>query len=133
MILNENKRVEFRKRRFRNDIKHIVMYVTVPVRAMVGYFEVRKISEMSIHELWHKYGSIGGINKEDFNSYYDSCDKGVAIEVGKVIEFEHPVPLSDLTFGLFPPQSFIYLTLNKFHAIKKIAHNKKDNSIKRIA
>jgi len=109
LILGKKKRVEFRKRRFQEKVTHIIMYATVPIQAVVGFFEVHGICELPVQDLWDKYHATAGIDKEGFFSYFASYELGVAIEVGKVVKLRHPIPLSEVSASISPPQSFIYL------------------------
>lgn len=108
-ILRGEKRVEFRKTRFRTDVSHIVMYASSPVQKIVGYFEVLHIDEDSPDQLWCRYHTVGGISQKDFQAYYGSSARGVAIGIRRVWTLPNPVPLTVLGKSLSPPQSFVYL------------------------
>jgi predicted transcriptional regulator len=118
LILGKKKRVEFRKRRFQEKVTHIIMYATVPIQAIVGFFEVHGILELPVQDLWDKYHATAGIDEEGFFSYFGSSKLGVAIEVGKVIRLEHPIPLSRVGKSISPPQSFIYLPIEVVGVLK---------------
>jgi predicted transcriptional regulator len=68
LILNGNKKVEFRKIRFSMNISYVVIYATLPIKKIVGYFEVKNINTASPDELWRSYENIAGIEKERFGS-----------------------------------------------------------------
>jgi len=108
-IFSGEKRVEFRKVRFRSDVGRVVVYVTTPVQRVVGYFEVARTIEAAPRTLWTKYRSCGGIGKQAFDEYYAGRDQGVAIEVGNVWRLRVPIALGRLRRGLVPPQGYTYL------------------------
>ena len=55
LIMGGKKKVEFRKVKFRNDLSHVVMYISNPIRKVLGYFEVSHVDEDSPKELWARW------------------------------------------------------------------------------
>lgn len=117
-IMKGQKKVEFRKIRFRNEVSHVVLYATSPIRKIIGYFEVSYIDEDSPDELWSRYNGAGGIIYEEFEDYYSSSARGIAIGVGEVYALRTPISLSNLTKSLTAPQNFVYLTNNELETIR---------------
>ena len=113
-ILGGLKRVEFRKRVFRRDVSHVVVYSSSPVKQVVGFFEILGIDVDSPEHLWRRYSREGWIEKEDYDRYYSRTARGVAIQVGKVHVFQTPFPLDELQADLRPPQSYAYLSQRIF-------------------
>lgn len=114
LILAGQKKVEFRKTRFARNVSHVIIYATFPVQLVVGFFEVKGITEATPDEVWHRYHSVGGVDRMFYNAYYQSKQYAIAIEVGSVEVLESPVPLEQLDI-LSPPQSYRYVapeTLN---------------------
>ena len=109
LIFLRQKRVEFRKVRFRRNVSHILIYASRPVMRIVGVAEIRHMEEGNPEDLWRRYSTVGGISREDFLSYYSSTSYGVAIGIGEVHRFAVPLRLSDLDGNLRAPQSYIYL------------------------
>ena len=87
-IMKGEKRVEFRKIRFREKVSHMVVYASKPIQMVLGYFQVSHIIEDTPEYLWSRYRSIGGLSYEEFRDYYGDSDSGVAIEVGSVWQFQ---------------------------------------------
>jgi predicted transcriptional regulator len=112
------KKVEFRRRRFKGSISHIVVYSTKPIQKIVGYFNVARIEEAEPDELWEKYNNIGGIEKQEFTEYFKYCETGIAIRIGSVSKLEEPLNLIQIDKGIKPPQNFIYLSEDKFRRIR---------------
>ncbi|MEE2570443.1 hypothetical protein V1638_13710 [Pseudarthrobacter sp. J64] len=109
-ILSGEKVVEFRKRPVADDVSHVLIYATMPVGSLVGWFAVRGQKTMSPKELWSTFRAVGGISKCRFFEYYDQREQGTGILVDSAARFPRPVPLSELGTSLRPPQSFQYLT-----------------------
>ena len=113
------KRVEFRKVRFRSEISHIVVYASSPLQRIVGYFEVSHVDVDSPSVLWARYSAVAGIPQSEFQAYYGSYDRGVAVGVGKVSALRNPVPLTTLGESIVAPQSFMYITPEAFEIIRR--------------
>lgn len=109
-IISGEKKVEFRKVRFRKEVSHVIIYASSPVKKILGYFEVSYIDEDTPEKLWSRYKDVGGIVYEEFKDYYSTTEKGVVIGVGKVCTLESPLPLSVINQSLTAPQSFFYLS-----------------------
>lgn len=119
LIMKGKKRVEFRKSKFRQEISHVVVYATSPVKRILGYFEVSHIFEGSPQELWDRYGEIGGASRSEFHDYFDSAERGVAIGIAKLRVMRKPMPISALGNSASPPQSFMYLSDKTFKVIQR--------------
>ena len=109
-ILSGEKVVEFRKRPVADDVSHVLIYATMPVGSLVGWFAVRGQTTMSPKGLWSTFRAVGGISKSRFFEYYDQREHGTGILVDTAARFPEPVPLTELGTSLRPPQSFQYLT-----------------------
>lgn len=109
-ILSGEKVVEFRKRPIADDISHVLIYATMPVGALLGWFAVRGQKTMSPEGLWSTFRTVGGISKSRFFDYFDQREHGTGILVDSAFRFPEPVPLVELDTTLRPPQSFQYLT-----------------------
>ena len=109
-ILSGEKSVEFRKRPVADDVTHVLIYATLPVGSLLGWFAVRGQSTMSPNNLWSEFKKVAGISKDRFFEYYARRDFGTGIMVEVASRFEEPLPLANLGAALRPPQSFQYLT-----------------------
>ena len=114
-ILSGRKRVELRKTRFGRHVSHVLLYVTSPLRRIVGYFEVKGVSEAAPSALWRRYRHDVGVSKQAFDTYFGGNKRGVAIGVGRVRHFGRHVRLDEI--GVRAPQSFVYLSPSAFDAL----------------
>jgi len=113
------KKVEFRKVRFRNEVSHVVVYASSPVQKILGYFEVAYMDEGSPKELWSRYSAVAGMFQDEFEAYYASATRGIAIGIGNICALRNPVPLRTLGASLTAPQGFVYLADEPFQVIRR--------------
>lgn len=109
-ILAGTKRVEFRRRRLADTVRHIVVYSTQPVGTVVGSCGVSGQLSATPDELWSAVGDVGGISREEFDTYFEGAVQAVAILLEKPSRLSphRAVSLNDLGAAR-PPQSFQYL------------------------
>ena len=109
-IMNGEKRYEFRKTIFRNiNTKRVYIYATAPVKKVVGSFLISNIFEDEPEGLWQEFNKFSGLSKAEFFGYFNEKEKGFAIEIDTVEEFEIPIdPWVEIP-NFSPPQSFYYL------------------------
>ncbi len=108
-ILNGDKRVEFRRTRFSQRVSHVVIYATLPVAKVIGWFEVAGIESLHPDDLWSKFNHCGGIDEQQFRSYYAGRETGYAIRVQRSQRLKQARSLSTICRRIRPPQSFAYL------------------------
>ena len=111
-ILAGTKKVEFRKRSFKEKVRRVYIYASVPVKQIVGYFTFVKIDEDTPMNLWEKYKEVGGIEKDDFFNYYAKNDVGCAFVIKSVTKFKQGKNPNEFIDDFVPPQSYVYLDFN---------------------
>lgn len=108
-IFDGTKRYEYRRVIFkRNDVRTIIVYVTDPIKKVIGEFEIDTIINEELQSLWSKTKNHAGITKERFFEYFSDKDRGYAIKVRKIKKYKSPVSLDSLLINT-PPQSFMYI------------------------
>ena len=120
LIIRGEKRVEFRKTRFQRPVDQVIVYATNPVKAVVGFFEVKGVIYDDVHNLWREYGAEGQIDWVGFSRYYADRMRGVAIQIGKVTPLNQPALLPEIGENLMAPQSFTYLTGQALSRFKRL-------------
>ena len=109
-IVGGSKRYEFRKSIFTAKIiEKVYIYSTAPVKRIVGAFGLRRIIEDHPKQLWNQLHKFSGLNDAEFFSYFSGAERGFAIEIDSVEEFENPIDPRDLVPSFVPPQSFCYV------------------------
>lgn len=109
-ILNGEKIVELRKRKFKEKVSLIYLYAISPVKKIVGYIEIEKIVKKDKNILWDEVKDKACISKKDFNNYYQNQKNGVAIYINKFKKYEKYKNYNEIDKNGKPPQSFKYLT-----------------------
>ena len=107
-IFDGSKRFEFRRSIFREDIRVVIVYMSSPVMQVVGEFRVEGIITDCVDALWDRTEAHAGIQRDAFMDYFAGRDLGHAIRIGKVKRYDKPRNLKE-TYGVRPPQSFLYL------------------------
>jgi predicted transcriptional regulator len=117
-IFNRTKTVELR--RIKPKLIHagslIFVYVSSPIKSLVGAFSVASVTEGPILALWESVKDHAGISYGDFHKYYHGAETGVAIFINDVWLLPKPIHLSDLQKdldGFYPPQSFRYTSIQQ--------------------
>jgi len=91
----------------------VLVYVSSPVKSLVGGFTVKHIIESPIPVLWQAVRSGASLSRDEFDKYFTGSTSGVAIVVGDTWCLREPLLLEDLRqrkAGFLPPQSFRYAT-----------------------
>lgn len=110
-IFNGTKKYEFRKSIFkRSDIHKIIVYVSSPVKKIIGEFSVEDVLCDTVEAIWNKTHQYSGISKQYYQTYYENRDKAYAIKIGNVIRYKCSCNLRDYNISA-APQSFIYIKI----------------------
>ena len=115
-ILCGSKRVEYRKKRCKQEIGRIFIYATKPIAAIVGEVTVVGILSQPPSVLWESTQECSGISKEAFFQYFEGCPTAYAYQLKCAIEYKKPIPLRAVGIST-PPQSYCYLSENQVAAI----------------
>ena len=121
LIMEGKKRTELRKTNIDPQVSFIVVYATYPVQKIVGYFSVKNITKGALSKIWQQHSKSACIERDDFESYYDGKERGVAIEISEVVSLSHPLKLVELDHKLIPPQSFTYMEWKTFNELRNLA------------
>src|ERR1044072_1749835 len=125
-IFDGSKKVELR--RVRPNVSSgdlVLVYVSTPVQALVGTFDVDKVVDAKPEVLWKQVKEIACVSRERFDNYYDGATNAYGIFVQEVRRLPTPVHLGslrDIFTGFHPPQSYRYVTPVEAAAIDSISH-----------
>lgn len=108
-IFAGTKRVEFRRRCFRDKNVSVLVYSSSPVQMVEGWLGVRRVVEAAPSRLWKDYADVGGISREMFRDYFDGCALGFAIEISSAHRLDASLPLRRVGPIARPPQSYQFL------------------------
>lgn len=113
-IFNGEKTIELRRvcpKLSEGDL--VIVYVSSPVKAIQGAFEVGEILIGSPLGLWRKIKNKTGLSWTQFNSYFSNSEIAYGLEIKKTWTYASPIKLNLLRkvwHNFTPPQSFRYLT-----------------------
>jgi predicted transcriptional regulator len=123
-ILDGRKTVELRRRFTNSEVTGSLafIYSTSPVRELVGYARIRDVRRLSVGDIWREYRDAAGIDKADFDSYFEGKREGYVIVLDEPTRLADGVPIADLRerFGFVPPQSFRYVP-REYHSLIRSA------------
>ena len=103
-ILRGEKTMEFRRTRPGLEPgTRVLIYASAPVKAVVGWFEVGQIHDLSPERLWGHAAACGGVTRDEFDAYFAGCELAFGIELARTGRIEPTSP------GIRPPQSWQYL------------------------
>ncbi|NIZ19524.1 ASCH domain-containing protein [Entomospira culicis] len=104
LILSGEKRYEYRKSIPKKKIARVYIYVTSPIKKIVGYFTVEEIIYKHVDDLWQETSATAGISQHDFYIYFKNRNHGYAFKIKKVFHLTKPRKLKSVA-----PQSFHYI------------------------
>lgn len=106
-IFTGKKKFEFRRNYFAREVDIVVVYVSAPIKLVLGEFDLAGYVHTTIEALWEQTKHYGGISRDRFFAYFSGLEKGYALQIGDVRQYESPTLIQAL--GVRPPQSFVYL------------------------
>ena len=114
-IFDGSKKYEYRRIIFkRREVEAIVVYVSDPIKRVVGEFDIGEILHKKPEQLWVQTCNHAGITRARFMEYFGNREKGYAIGIRKTRKYRNPLSLNDLKLSS-PPQSFMYLYTDPMH------------------
>lgn len=109
-IMCGQKKVEFRRQIFDQNVERVYVYASHPVKKLVGYFDIDKVYCESPLVLWNTYNKVGSIAKTDYTAYFNNCNYGYAIIVKCANRFSKDYLVSEIFGENFRvPQSYRYI------------------------
>jgi len=93
----------------------VVIYASGETKGIVGAFEVEGVTTAAPRSIWRKHNGGSGLERAEFDRYFEGAEVGHAIRIGKVWQLPSPVLLGTLRkrrAGFRPPQSYHYWKLD---------------------
>ena len=113
-IFDGTKTVELRRTRPRLKAEDwVLVYVSTPVQALIGMFQVDRVVTGVPTELWSMVHNRAGITREQYDLYYAGAEVAYGIFLKRPRRLPNPIYLGylrQLLTGFQPPQSYRYLT-----------------------
>ncbi|WP_217650469.1 ASCH domain-containing protein [Spirulina major] len=130
LIFDGKKTVELRRIRTRLEKGDLVLvYVSSPLKSLVGYFEVEgtEIKQLpsELNDFWKQVKDKSGINRKQFLDYYQGALLGVGIFIRNPQKFTNPIHLEVIKKDIEkfrPPQSYKYLDVTEIEMFQSIVN-----------
>ncbi len=107
------KKAELRRRFARGvENRDVHIYVTSPERRLRGGFRVETVWTGTPEEVWSEVSKLAGVDKTEFDAYYQGSNVAYALKIADVWEYANPMDLQKLRMrfeNFFVPQSWRYL------------------------
>jgi len=114
-ITRGEKKYEFRKRIFKSsDVGRIYIYSSSPEKRIIGSFRIRTILKEHPDLLWDQVKDESGIEYEAYCKYFSGKTEGYAIQIDDLKLFRVPLDPKEIDPCFTAPQSFQYLSDNRF-------------------
>jgi predicted transcriptional regulator len=119
-IISKEKTCELRKHR--PNVKsgdYVIIYATVPVKAVIGFGKIKAIIETTPTNMWNENSDKLGIKKDAFDKYYKDTNRAIGIELSSICKFEFGFLLTkikELYPSFSPPQTYRYIS--NFRALR---------------
>ena len=125
LIFTGLKQVELR-RRFSDFVegRQVFIYVSSPERILRGGFRVEQVLKGSPESIWQEVSSAVGIDRPEFDAYYQGSNIAYALKIAELWEFPTPIRLQTLKnrLGCFSaPQSWRYLKADEESFLGRIS------------
>lgn len=121
-ILTGEKKYEFRKKLFKQDVDTVIIYSCMPIGKIIGEFTVEEILEEKPVNLWSITKEYAGISKNFFLDYFKNRSTGCAIKINKFQQYNTPVDPKRTMDNFVAPQSYRYIDEITYSQILGIAN-----------
>lgn len=108
-ILSGEKKFEYRKKIFKQQIDTVVIYSSSPIQKFVGEFTVSNILHSDVKEIWDETKYNAGISYKNYRKYFSNHQEAYALEISNLKIYDTPINPLDIMPNFKPPQSYCYL------------------------
>lgn len=110
-IFSGEKRYEYRKSLFKQNVDIVYIYASRPVSKIVGEFKIKAIISDNPTKVWKSTKKYAGITKSFFDKYYKGKEIAIAYAISDVKRYLIPVSDGNLPKNFKAPQSFVYTSM----------------------
>ena len=122
LVFEGVKRAELRRQTLaRMEGRDVFVYVTSPVMMLRGGFQVGEVWAGTPQDIWDKVSELAGVDKDDFDAYYEGQSVACALEITEVWEYTNPMGLAALRNrfeGFIVPQSWRYVRTDEHRCLQ---------------
>ena len=113
LVFEGVKKAELRKRALAQmEGRDVFVYVTSPIMQLRGGFRVGAVWSGTPNDIWEQVSEMAGVDKCEFDAYYEGRSKAYALEITGVWEYADPPGLNtlrSLVDNFVVPQSWRYV------------------------
>ncbi len=123
-VFEGHKKIELR-RRIAAHIENfdVFVYVSSPVKQLRGGFSIEEVWTGTPEDLWSRVSKLAGVDRNDFDAYYEGLKHVYALKITNVWEYKCPENLQDLR-RRFPnfvvPQSWRFVKDEEYESFRKM-------------
>lgn len=98
----------------------VIVYSTSPQQKIVGEFEVIDSIHDTVDTLIDRTVHETTYDNEAIQQYFAGRDRGYALKIGSVTEYDQHIPLSKMRdkYDLEPPQNFSYVSEGNYSLLR---------------
>ncbi len=96
----------------------VLVYVSSPVKAVMGAFTVDQVIDQRPEALWRMVEGKAGLTRREFKAYFSGASRGCGIFFTDVLSLQKPVTLQSLRErwpAFQPPQGYCYLAQREMY------------------
>ncbi len=116
-ILFGIKKYEYRKTSISHQTTHILLYMTAPVKRIVGIATIKKVHSGAPSRIWEKTKTQAGVVRSFYRIYFKGVKTAYAIELDRVTPFNQWIDPKQLDKNFRAPQSFKYVDKSFTHKL----------------
>lgn len=107
-IFDGTKKYEYRKTKCKIKPTKIIVYTSSPIKKVVGEIIIEDILYDKKEIIWDKTKVSGGIEKKNYDKYFEKKDNAIAYKIKEYIKYDSPKELSEYNIK-YAPQSYVYI------------------------
>jgi predicted transcriptional regulator len=124
-IVNGEKKFEYRRTMINDNLSHIIIYSSSPIKNIIAIAKVVKVHWGSPYGIWESTKYAAGITRKQYREYFKGAKNACAIELGFIYKLKIEMKPSDIDENLKVPQSYSYVNEDTFKKVfKKLGDNK---------
>lgn len=108
-IFSGEKKYEYRKQGFGQNVNKIYIYATSPICRIVGEFVLDGIIKDTPENVWSRTKMYSGLTKEFYDNYYKDRRLSYALKISSLIKYSEEINPNDIIDNFIAPQSFRYI------------------------
>ena len=93
----------------------VIVYESAPKQVIGFWFRIKRAESLPVEQMWDKYQSILGIDKESYFAYFEGCTEAIGFHIGRCSQLHPAIPLNkvkEIVPDFVPPQGLIWVRDN---------------------